>query len=302
MDDEFCDADIHEPRQCCKRRHMSIIDAHQHFWWIAKRKQPLPPLFGDRLARDFTPDDLLPELRAAGIDSTLLVQSLDDYDETLEYLDIADAHDFVAGVVGWVPLADPDECARALDKLNMRPKFVGMRHLIAYEPDPAWVLRANILTSLRMLAQRRLAFEAIPINQQQLDAVIEAAQRVPDLLIVLNHLGRPPVPEHGWEPWASQIARAAACPNISVKLSAGGDLVARWQWSTDELRRYVDHVIERFGPDRVMAASNWPVVLLGGTFAAVWRGITDLIAALSTADRAAVLGGTAQRIYRLGNR
>jgi L-fuconolactonase len=281
---------------------MSIIDAHQHFWWIAKRKQPLPPLFDNRLARDFTPGDLLPELRAAHIDSTLLVQSLDDYDETLEYLDIADAQEFVAGVVGWLPLANPAACARALDTLATRSKFVGMRHLIAYEPDPAWVLRTDVLASLRMLAQRRLPFEAIPINQQQLDAVIEAAQRVPDLLIVLNHLGRPPVPEHGWEPWASQIARAAACPNISVKLSAGGDLVARWQWSTDELRRYVDHVIERFGPDRVMAASNWPVVLLGGTFAAVWHGITDLIAALSTAERAAVLGATAQRIYRLGNR
>jgi len=274
---------------------MSIIDAHQHFWWIAKRKRPLPPLFGNRLARDFTPDDLLPELRAAHIDSTLLVQSLDDYDETLEYLDIADAQDFVAGVVGWLPLANPAACARALDTLTTRSKFVGMRHLIAYEPDPAWVLRTDVLASLRMLAQRRLPFEAIPINQQQLDAVIEAAQRVPDLLIVLNHLGRPPVPEHGWEPWASQIARAAACPNISVKLSAGGDLVARWQWSTDELRRYVDHVIKRFGPDRVMAASNWPVVLLGGTFAAVWRGITDLIAALSTAERAAVLGGFSRR-------
>ena len=281
---------------------MSIIDAHQHFWWIARRKQPLPPLFGNRLARDFTPGDLLPEVRAAHIDSTLLVQSLDDYDETLEYLDIADAQDFVAGVVGWLPLANPAACARALDTLTTRSKFVGMRHLIAYEPDPAWVLRTDVLASLRTLAQRRLPFEAIPINQQQLDAVIEAAQRVPNLLIVLNHLGRPPVPEHGWEPWASQIARAAACPNISVKLSAGGDLVARWQWSTDELRRYVDHVIERFGPDRVMAASNWPVVLVGGTFAAVWRGITDLIAALSTAERAAVLGGTAQRIYRLGNR
>ena len=281
---------------------MSIIDAHQHFWWIAKRAKPLPPLFGDRLARDFTPNDLLPELRAAGIDRTILVQSLDDYDETLQYLDLADAHAFIAGVVGWIPLADPGACECALETLTTRSKFVGMRHLIAYEPDPAWVLRTDVLASLRMLAQRRLPFEAIPINQQQRDAVIEAAQRVPDLLIVLNHLGRPPVPEHGWEPWASQIARAAACPNISVKLSAGGDLVARWQWSTDELRRYVDHVIGRFGPDRVMAASNWPVVLLGGTFAAVWHGITDLIAALSTAERAAVLGGTAQRIYRLGNR
>ena len=159
---------------------MSIIDAHQHFWWIAKRKQPLPPLFGNRLARDFTPGDLLPELRAAHIDSTLLVQSLDDYDETLEYLDIADAQEFVAGVVGWLPLANPAACARALDTLTTRSKFVGMRHLIAYEPDPAWVLRTDVLASLRMLAQRRLPFEAIPINQQQRDAVIEAAQRVPE--------------------------------------------------------------------------------------------------------------------------
>lgn len=280
---------------------MSIIDAHQHFWWIAKRKQPLPPLFGSRLARDFTPDDLLPELRAAGVDGTILVQSLDDYDETIQYLDLADAHDFIAGVVGWVPLADPHACARALDALSTRSKFVGMRHLIAYEPDPGWVLRAGVLESLRMLAHRHLAFEAIPITHQQLDAVIEAAQRLPDLPIVLNHLGRPPVPEHGWEPWASQIARAAACSNLSVKLSAGGDLVARWQWSTDQIRHYVDYVIGRFGPGRVMAASNWPVVLLGGTFAEVWRGITELVSGLSSSERAAVLGGTAQRIYRLGN-
>ena len=141
---------------------MSIIDAHQHFWWIAKRKQPLPPLFGARLARDFTPDDLLPELRAAGIDGTILVQSLDDYDETIQYLDLADAHDFIAGVVGWVPLADPDACARALDALSTRSKFVGMRHLIAYEPDPGWVLRAGVLESLRMLAHRQLAFRSDP--------------------------------------------------------------------------------------------------------------------------------------------
>jgi len=71
-------------------------------------------------------------------------------------------------------------------------------------------------------------FEAIPVNDRQLESVIAAAQRVPDLAIVLNHLGRPPVPENGWEPWGMQMTRAAACPNISVKLSAGGDLVARW--------------------------------------------------------------------------
>ena len=278
---------------------MSIIDAHQHFWWIAQRTQPFPPIFGQRLARDFTPKQLLPELHAAGIDATILVQSLNDYAETIQYLDLADQHTFVAGVVGWVPLMDPAACARALKEISARPKFVGVRHLIAYEPDPEWLLQASVRESLDLLAQQRLAFEAIPVNSAQFEAVIDAAQRTPDLTVVLNHLGRPPVAENGWEPWASQIARAASCPNVSVKLSAGGDLVARWSWSTQAICRYVDHVLERFGPDRVMAASNWPVILLGGTFADVWRGITELIASLSNAERAMVLGGSAERIYRL---
>jgi len=207
---------------------MSVIDAHQHFWWMAKRAQPFPAIFGNRLARDYTPADLLPRLRAAGIDGTILVQSLNDLIETIEYLDLADAHDFIKGVVGWVPLDEPTACARALNSLTARRRFVGVRHLMNYEPDPAWLILPDVLESLRQLAAHRLVFEAIPVNDRQLESVIAAAQRVPDLAIVLNHLGRPPVPENGWEPWGMQMTRAAACPNISVKLSAGGDLVARW--------------------------------------------------------------------------
>jgi L-fuconolactonase len=122
---------------------------------------------------------------------------------------------------------------------------------------------------------------------------------MPDLNIVLNHLGRPPLPEKGWEPWALQMVRAAAFPSISVKLSVGGDIVWRWPWSTAEIRRYSDHVLQHFGPRRVMAGSNWPVVLLSGGFREVWHGIEDLLSGLSAADRAEVLGGAAERIYKL---
>src|SRR5215469_517052 len=255
--------------------------------------------FSATVWRATTPADLLPLLRAAGIDGTILVQSLNDLIETIEYLDLADAHDFIKGVVGWVPLDDPVACARALNSLTARRRFVGVRHLMNYEPDPAWLIRPDVIESLHQLAAQRLVFEAIPVNDRQLESVIAAAQRVPDLAIVLNHLGRPPVPENGWEPWGTQMTRAASCPNISVKLSAGGDLVARWTWSTDQIRRYVDHVLDAFRPDRIMAASNWPVVLLGGTFAEVWHGITQLIGALTPAERTAILGGTAERVYRL---
>jgi L-fuconolactonase len=129
--------------------------------------------------------------------------------------------------------------------------------------------------------------------------VLDTAQRWPNLNIVMNHLGRPPLPEKGWEPWASQMVRAAAFPNISVKLSVGGDVVWRWPWNTNEIRRYSDHCLQHFGARRVMAGSNWPVVLLSGGFQEVWSGIKDLIAGLPAAEQAEVLGNAAERIYGL---
>jgi L-fuconolactonase len=277
---------------------MSVIDSHHHVWWTARHAYRWPPLAGDRLDRDFTPEDLRVELDACGIDGTVLIQVL-QLDETREFLDVARGTEFVRGVVGWVPLADPPAAARALEELPARGKLVGIRHLISNEPDPKWLVQPNVIESLKRLAALGLAFDAIPLNEAQFASVLTMARQLPDLPVVLNHLGRPPVPEQGWEPWASQIAQAAGHDNVTVKLSVGLDIVLRWRWSTEAIRRYADHVLERFGPDRVMAASNWPVVLLGGSFAEVWHGITGLVAGLSAPERAAVLGGTAERVYRL---
>jgi L-fuconolactonase len=277
---------------------MPVIDCHQHFWRHAERAHSFPPAVGDRLDRDFTEDDLRPALAACGVDSTILVQSLNDLGETEDYLDLAARVDYVGAVVGWVPLDDPAECAAALERVS-RGGLVGIRHLIAYEPDPEWLLRPPVLESLALLAEANLVFEGIPVNDAQLESLLAAAEQLPQLSVALNHMGNPPVHEGGWEPWAGQIARAAQLPNMSVKLSAGLALVVRWQWSTEALRKYAAHVIEQFGPDRVMAGSNWPVILLGASFEQAWRGIEELIAELSDAERAAILGATAERIYGL---
>jgi L-fuconolactonase len=277
---------------------MPVIDCHQHFWRLAERPHSFPPPVGDRLDRDFTEDDLRPALAACGVDSTILVQSLNDLGETEDYLDLATRVDYVGAVVGWVPLDDPAECAAALERVS-RGGLVGIRHLIAYEPDPEWLLRPPVLESLTLLAEANLVFEGIPVNDAQLESLLAAAEQLPQLSVALNHMGNPPVPEGAWEPWAGQMARAAQLPNMSVKLSAGLALVVRWQWSTEELRKYAAHVIEQFGPDRVMAGSNWPVILLGASFEQAWRGIEELIAELSHAERAAILGATAERIYGL---
>ena len=278
-----------------------MIDAHHHFWWADRHTYTWPDPVGDRFARNFTPDDLRPELARCGVKGTVLVQVLHQVGgETEECLDLCQEVDFVRGVVGWLPLADPDATARELERLRTRGgKLVGVRHLISNEPDPRWLLQSGVVESLKLLAAAKLAFDAIPVNAAQFESVLDVAQRLPELKLVINHLGRPPIPEQGWEPWATQIARAAEHRNMSMKLSIGLDIIMRWRWSTDAIRRYCDHVLDLFSPDRVMAASNWPVILLGASYAETWNGIADLVAGLSAAERQAVLGGTATRIYGL---
>ena len=278
-----------------------MIDAHHHFWWADRHTYTWPDPVGDRFARNFTPDDLRPELARCGVKGTVLVQVLHQVGgETEECLDLCQEVDFVRGVVGWLPLADPDATARELERLRTRGgKLVGVRHLISNEPDPRWLLQSGVVESLKLLAAAKLAFDAIPVNAAQFESVLDVAQRLPELKLVINHLGRPPIPEQGWEPWATQIARAAEHRNVSMKLSIGLDIIMRWRWSTDAIRRYCDHVLDLFSPDRVMAASNWPVILLGASYAETWNGIADLVAGLSAVERQAVLGGTATRIYGL---
>ena len=277
-----------------------MIDSHHHFWWTARHTYTWPAAASDRLARDFTPEDLRPELVRCGVQGTVLIQVLHQVaGETEEFLDLSREVDFVRGVVGWLPLIDPDATAQALERLRGRGKLVGVRHLISNEPDPRWLLQETVIESLGLLAAAGMVFDAIPINAAQFESVLEAAERVPALRIVLNHLGRPPIPERGWEPWATQIARAAQHRNMAMKLSIGLDVIVRWRWSAEELRRYSEHALDLFGPERVMAASNWPVILLGASYEETWRGIASQLAGLSADDRRAVLGETAKRVYGL---
>lgn len=281
---------------------MPVIDAHHHVWWHAKRPHHWPEgsNAGATLDRDFTPEDLAAEIKRSGVDGTILVQSLNEAEETNEFLDIADQYDFLRGVIGWVPLDDPTEAERALDALASRKKLVGIRHLLRMEKAQDWLSRPGVIESVRQLAKRNLVFELVPVGADQFEQAFALARAVPDIEIIFDHLGRPPVPEQGWEPWASLIARSAEHPNIGIKLSAGMALVAHWKWSTDALRRYTDHVLDTFGAQRVLAASNWPPSLLAGSYEEIWRGTTELLSALSSDERAAVLGNNAQRLYRLG--
>ncbi len=274
------------------------IDAHQHFWNLDKVSYPwLVPEYGP-IYRTFEAPELEPHIRAAGIDRTILVQAMNSYEDTDYMLDTAEAYDWIGGVVGWVPLDRPDEAASKLKEYANNPYFKGVRHLIHEEPDPDWVIRPQVIEGLKALASFGLTFDVVAVFPNHLKHVPFLAEQVPDLRLVIDHLAKPPIRDKGWEPWAGQLARAASYANVYAKVS-GLNTAASEQWSAVELQRYVDYAIEVFGADRLMFGSDWPVAILNGDYASVWRETQVTLAGRSAVEVDAILGGTAAAFYRI---
>jgi L-fuconolactonase len=282
-----------------------VVDAHQHFWTYGTYQtswMEVPPYAGnpafEPLRRSFQPDDLTPELKAAGVHCTVTVEAADGLAENEALLANAHSRAWIAGVVGWVPLAHPSDVEQALDARAGESALVGIRHLVNVEPDPDWIIRPAVLKGLQVLAARQLTFDYVGILPRHLEHVPLIAQHVPDLRIVIDHLGKPPIAAGEFEPWSSLLARAARMPNVFAKLS-GLDAGGADHWTAADIAPYIDRALELFGPERLMFGSDWPVANLRGGYSKVWRETNIALAHLSRDEHDLILGGTAIKFYRL---
>ena len=281
---------------------MQKIDAHQHFW--LQNEADYPWLIEDYgpIYADFVPADLEPQLLAAGVDATVIVQSANTYKDTNAMLAQAGAHDWVAGVVGWVPLTDPSEAARKLDDEWLRhPKFCGVRHLNHEEADPDWLVRPDVLAGLGELERRDVAFDVIAVFPEHLAHVPTIAEARPGLRMVIDHLAKPPIASGDLSAWAAQIRAAAAYPNVYAKVSGLNTAIGRPDWDVQDLIPSIGVALQAFGVDRLLFGSDWPVAILAGDYAQVWSETLSALEAvgLSQREKEAVLGGTAAAFYRL---
>lgn len=274
------------------------IDAHQHFWDLEVRDQPwtadLPAL-----RRSFGPDDLFPRLHEHGVDGTILVQTVTVAEETPELLLLAQQHPEVLGVVGWVELTRPD-VADELARLRQLPggeRLVGIRHQVQSEPDPRWLLGDGVRRGLAAVGAAGLVYELL-VTHDQLPAAVEVVAAVPDVRWVLDHAGKPPIAAGTLDPWRGHLDALAGHPGVACKLS-GLVTEAAVDWTSGDLRPWADHVLTAFDPSRVMAGSDWPVCLLRTSYAGTLELTDGFIADLGDAERAEVLGGTAERWYGL---
>ncbi|MFD4409357.1 amidohydrolase family protein [Streptomyces sp. NPDC058476] len=277
------------------------VDAHHHVWDLSVRDQDWitgPEL--QRLRRNFTLADLAPQARAAGVDRTVLVQTITVAEETPEFLALAARSELVAGVVGWTDLTRPD-VAEELARLRESPGgryLKGIRHQVQGEPDPEWLLRPEVRRGLAAVADAGLVYDLL-VLPHQLPASVKAAAAHPELTFVLDHLGKPPIASGAREPWASHVRTLAALPNTVCKLSGMVTEADPATWTTGTLRPYADTVLDAFGPDRLMFGSDWPVCTLAATYGQVMDATHELTSTLDAGERASVFSGTATRVYGL---
>lgn len=275
------------------------VDAHHHLWdlhvraheWL--RAPEFKPIW-----RDFGLEELEAQARACGVDRTILVQVAPSADETREFLAYAACTRLIAGVVGWMDLAapGPDEQLARIRGGAGGQRLVGIRHLVQDEPDPAWLDRAEVRAGLAAVGAAGLPYDLL-VRPAQAEAALRAVRELPDQVFVLDHLGKPPIADGELEPWARWIREMAAEPQVVCKLS-GLVTEADWgTWTVPDLRPYAEIALEAFGPDRLMFGSDWPVCVLAGSYDEVFHAATDLTAQLSAAEREAVFGGTATRVY-----
>ncbi len=273
------------------------IDAHQHFWiydcdeygWIDDSMASL--------RRHFLPLDLKPELDRNGVQGCIAVQARQSLEETRWLLELAEQFHFIMGVVGWVDLLSPDVRSQ-LNALAANPKLVGIRHIVQSEPDDRFLLRPDFMNGIAVLEEFDLAYDIL-IYSKHLPVAAEFVRRFPRQRFVLDHMAKPPIKSGDIETWAAGICELAALPNVYCKLS-GLVTEADWQhWRPEGITPYLDVAFEAFGPERLMAGSDWPVCLAAARYQQAMDVVNRYLDHKSSVVREAVLGGNAQRFWRL---
>jgi L-fuconolactonase len=273
------------------------IDAHQHFWRYNADEFDWIDDSMSALRRDFPPDDLKPELVRSGFHGSVAVQARQSLEETRWLLQLATSSPQILGVVGWVDLQSPG-LRPQLQEFAENPKLVGVRHVVQGEPDDRFMLRQDFLRGVAMLEEFDLAYDIL-IYPKHLPVAAEFVQHFPRQRFVLDHLAKPLIKAGTLQPWEAGMRELARSPNVFCKLS-GMVTEANWQeWKPEHMKPYLDIAIDCFGPERLMIGSDWPVCTVAASYSRTMTIVLDYFAGHSNDVQDAVLGGNAQRFWKL---
>jgi L-fucono-1,5-lactonase len=276
-----------------------IIDSHLHLWDLTASEYAWLPPDGP-LHASFTAPRARSELDTAGVTGAILVQAEDSEADTEFMLAQAAAHDWIFGVVGWVRLEDPETAEKQLDRWQHHAAFRGVRHLVHDDPRDDFLELPGVRRSLALLAERGLAFDVPDAWPRHLARVADLAAAVPELTVVLDHLGKPPRDKDSFGAWLATMREVAARPNTVAKVS--GLHVPGEPFTADAVRPAFEAALELFGPRRLAYGGDWPMTVPFGGYGQAWEVSSELVGELSETERSLVLSGTATAVYRVPER
>ncbi|MDG5809185.1 amidohydrolase family protein [Streptomyces ossamyceticus] len=283
-----------------------LVDAHHHVWDLDRRPQPwLSEPGHEPIHRTFGTDDLRSAatrpIAGRRLRRTVVVQCVPSVPETRDLLALAERDPLVGAVVGWVDLTAPD-VGDVLDELRAGPGggcLRAVRHLVQGETDPRWLQQPSVERSLHVVRERGLAYDLL-IRDHQFDQAVRLAERLPDLPLVLDHAGKPPIASGELGTWEKGLRRLAAHPQVRCKVSGLVTEADHAKWTVEDIRPVWELLLSVFGPDRLMFGSDWPVCVLAGGWNAWAAAVEELLDDCSATETEAILAGTATAFYRLG--
>ena len=273
------------------------IDSHLHFWRYTAAEYGWIDDAMAALRHDFLPADLRREMDGAAMDACIAVQARQTLEETRWLLELADANPFVAGVIGWIDL-QADDAAEQLEQFVDHPKFVGVRHIVQAEPDDRFMLRPAFGRGISLLEDRDLTYDIL-IYPKHLPAAADLVSRFTRQRFVLDHMAKPDIRRGERRDWEKGIRELATFPQVFCKLS-GLVTEADWtRWTPADMRSYLDVVFDCFGAHRLLVGSDWPVCTVASGYRRTISLIEDYMINRTAAERDAVMGGNAERLWRL---
>jgi len=275
---------------------MLVVDTHHHFWrydpveydWITEDM--------NRIKKDFLPEQLKAVIEKAGVNTVVSVQARQLTRETEWLLDLAIKNDFIRGVVGWLPLADPS-VESLLEEYSGNPYLKGLRHVLQGEEDE-YMLYKEFNLGLSLLKKYNLVYDIL-IFEKQLPAAIQLVDYHPNQIFVLDHIAKPRIAENILSPWKENILLLAKRPNVYCKISGMVTEAGYHTWTRDLLNPYLDLVMEAFGPGRLMFGSDWPVCLVTCEYEGWMNLVRNWLSQLSVEKQAMIMGGNAVKVYGL---
>ena len=274
----------------------ATIDSHHHLWRYSASEYDWIDESMAEQRRDFLTKDLERELAAANVDGAVAVQARQSDKETAWLLSLARETPRILGVVGWAEIAGDDFGLR-VDQLAKEPQLVGLRHVVQAEPD-GFLDGVAFNRGIRAMHGSGLVYDIL-IYERQLEEATRFVDRHPEQAFVLDHIAKPRIAAGELEPWRSRLIELARRPNVCCKISGMVTEANPKSWTDDQLRPYLDTVVEAFGPLRLMTGSDWPVCLVGTTYKGWWDFLHSYFADFSEDERASIFGGCAMTTYGL---